>query len=327
MSNPSNRGSRAKLEEARRFAAAFPSWMRRLAYYGLALLLVALGATTRWALTRLVGPGLPLYITFYPVVMLVALIAGVRPGLLATLAPALLVDYWLLPPYGRFGVEQLVDSVGLVIFLVLGVFMSVVAGLYRRTRGHLEELVTARTMALSQANEQLQREIAERQQTQEAHVQLAAIVEFSDDAIISKDLDGIIQTWNAGAERLLGYRAEEIVGQPITRLLPPERREEEAEILRRLRRGEYVEHFEAVRVAKDGRHVEVSATISPLRDARGKMIGASKILRDITETKRAEEVLREVNEQLQEQVEELVAINRDLEQFATTSSFASSDEF
>jgi len=163
-------------------------------------------------------------------------------------------------------------------------------------------------------------DITERKQADEAKSQLAAIVEFSDDAILSKDLDGTIRTWNTGAERLLGYRAEEIVGQPIARLLPPERSEEEDEILRRLRRGEYVEHFETVRVAKDGRRVDVSATISPLRATDGKMIGASKILRDITKLKRAEEALRQVNEKLQEQAEELAATNKDLEQFAYIAS-------
>jgi len=253
-------------------------------------------------------------------VMLAALIAGVRPGLLATLAAALLMDYWLLPPPGLFKMEHLIDGVGLAIFLALGVLTSVVAGLYRRTRDHLEELVTARTTALRQTNERLQQEIAQRQQAQEARAQLAAIVECSDDAIISKDLDGIIRTWNGGAQRLLGYRAEEIIGRPITLLLPPERQEEEAEILQRLQRGEYVEHFETVRVAKDGRRVEVSASISPLRAADGTMVGASKILRDITALKRAEEILRRVNRQLQEQAEELVATNKDLEQFAYVAS-------
>ncbi len=163
-------------------------------------------------------------------------------------------------------------------------------------------------------------DITARKQAEEAKSQLAAIVEFSDDAILSKDLDGIIRTWNAGAERLLGYRAEELVGQPITRLLPAEQSEEEDEILRRLRRGEYVEHFETVRVAKDGRRVDVSATISPLRAADGTIIGASKILRDITKIKRAEEALRQANQKLQEQADELVTVNKDLEQFAYIAS-------
>lgn len=155
--------------------------------------------------------------------------------------------------------------------------------------------------------------ITERKRAQEAVAHLAAIVQFSDDAIISKDLHGIIQTWNAGAQRLLGYRPEEIIGEPVARLLPPERSKEEDEILERLRRGEYVEHFETVRMARDGRHVDVSATISPLRDADGNLIGASKILRDITERKRAEKSLRDANEQLQSQKEELQVQSEELQ--------------
>jgi PAS domain S-box-containing protein len=136
----------------------------------------------------------------------------------------------------------------------------------------------------------------ERYRAEEARAKLAAIVESSDDAIISKNLDGTITSWNASAEHLFGYRAGEIIGQPITRIIPADRHAQEAEILERLRRGERVEHFETVRIAKDGRPIDVSLSISPIRDAGGTIIGASKIVRDITERKRAEAALRESEE-------------------------------
>ena len=125
---------------------------------------------------------------------------------------------------------------------------------------------------------------------------LAAIVDSSDDGIISKNLDGVITSWNKAAERLFGYSAEEAVGRHITLIIPSDRRHEEAMILDRLKRGERVEHFETVRVRKDGGMLDVSLTISPVKDSQGRFIGASKIARDITAQKRAEQTLRE-NEQ------------------------------
>jgi PAS domain S-box-containing protein len=121
---------------------------------------------------------------------------------------------------------------------------------------------------------------------------LAAIVESSDDAIISKDLDGIITSWNKGAERLFGYLAEEVIGKPVTILIPPERQDEEDAILRRLRRGDRIEHYETVRQRRDGSLIDISLTISPVRDAEGNVVGASKIARDITERKQKLELLR-----------------------------------
>jgi two-component system, chemotaxis family, CheB/CheR fusion protein len=123
----------------------------------------------------------------------------------------------------------------------------------------------------------------------EARAQLAAIVEFSEDAILSKDLDGTITSWNAGAQRLFGYTADETVGRSVTMLMSPERRHEERGILEKIRRGERIEHFETERVRKDGSRVHISLTISPIRDAEGRITGASKIARDITEHKKAEE--------------------------------------
>ena len=132
-----------------------------------------------------------------------------------------------------------------------------------------------------------------RAQAYEIRTNLAAIVESSDDAIISKRLDGTISTWNYGAERMFGYTAAEIIGKPITVLFPPEYVADEEAILARLRRGERVEHFETVRIRKDASLLNVSLTVSPIKDADGAVIGASKIARDITQRRLAEEVLRQ----------------------------------
>ncbi|MFO0951606.1 MAG: PAS domain S-box protein [Isosphaeraceae bacterium] len=136
------------------------------------------------------------------------------------------------------------------------------------------------------------RDTTERRRAQEAQARLAAIVESSDDAIVSKTLDGVILSWNAGAERLFGYTAAEAVGRPITMIIPPDRLDEEHRILSMIRRGERVEPFESQRIARDGRVVEVSLSVSPVRDASGRVVAASKVARDISERRRAEEALR-----------------------------------
>jgi PAS domain S-box-containing protein len=123
----------------------------------------------------------------------------------------------------------------------------------------------------------------------DAFKQLAAIVESSEDAIISKNLDGVISSWNQSAERIFGYTAEEAVGKNITLIIPPDRSDEETAILERLRRGQRVDHFETVRVRKDGALLNISITISPVKDDLGRVVGASKVARDITDRKEAEE--------------------------------------
>jgi PAS domain S-box-containing protein len=139
-------------------------------------------------------------------------------------------------------------------------------------------------------------DVTDLKQAEQASRRLAAIVESSEDAIISKDLNGIITSWNQGAERLFGYTAEEVIGKPVTLLIPPERRDEEQGILQHIRRGEPIEHYETVRRGKDGSLLDISLTVSPIRDTKGNIVGASKIARDITRRKRVEVALRE-NEQ------------------------------
>jgi PAS domain S-box-containing protein len=141
-------------------------------------------------------------------------------------------------------------------------------------------------------------DITERKRMEAARAEMAAIVESSDDAIISKTLDGLIQTWNAGAERLYGYTTAEVRGQPISILIPAERKREEAEILERVKRGEKVEHLETTRLRKDGKLLEVSLTVSPIKGAAGQIIGASTIVRDISTQKRLEASLRAVLSEL-----------------------------
>jgi PAS domain S-box-containing protein len=136
---------------------------------------------------------------------------------------------------------------------------------------------------------------------------LASIVESSDDAIVSKSLDGIIENWNRGAERVFGYTSAEAIGQPITIVIPADRQSEEREILTRIRRGERIDHFETVRQRKDGSLIIVSLTVSPVRNVRGQIIGASKIARDITEQKRSQEQIATLAREAEHRSKNLLA--------------------
>ena len=163
-------------------------------------------------------------------------------------------------------------------------------------------------------------DIGERKQAEEARALLAGIVDSSDDAIISKTLDGTITSWNAGAERIFGYAAAEAIGQSIAIIIPPERRDEETEIVRRLSEGEKIEHFETRRVAKDGRHVPISLTVSPVRNRRGVVIGASKIARDISDRARADQERSRLLTSEQAARAEAEEANRGKDQFLATVS-------
>jgi PAS domain S-box-containing protein len=158
-------------------------------------------------------------------------------------------------------------------------------------------ITLARQLGFSVAR--LNAEAARRAAERDA-LHLVSIVQSSDDAIISKNLDGVILTWNAAAERLFGYTPEEAVGQPVTMLIPADRQDEEPGILARLRRGERIDHYETVRQRKDRSLLDISLTVSPLRDSGGWIIGASKIARDITDRKEAQRKMRESEQHLQD---------------------------
>jgi PAS domain S-box-containing protein len=157
-------------------------------------------------------------------------------------------------------------------------------------------------------------DVTDRKRAEASAQRLASIVEFSDDAIISKDLSGVITSWNRGAERLFGYTAEEAIGKPITILIPADRQDEEPAILERIRHGELIDHYETVRRRKDGSLVDISLTTSPVKNAEGMIIGASKIARDISDRRRAHEqqalLVREIKHRIKNTMAIVQAIAR-----------------
>ncbi|MCC6329711.1 MAG: PAS domain S-box protein [Acidobacteria bacterium] len=187
--------------------------------------------------------------------------------------------------FEHFEVEHEFESIGRKVMLLNARRMEVVKGGPERIILVIEDITT-------------------RKRAEEGMARLAAIVEASDDAIISKDLDGIIRTWNTGAEKIFGYTAAEAVGRPVTLLMPPDRLDEEPYILERIRHGETVVHYETVRRRKDGSQLHVSLTVSPIRDETGKVIGASKVARDVSERVLYEEELQRAHDELEGRVEQ-----------------------
>ncbi len=164
------------------------------------------------------------------------------------------------------------------------------------------------------------RDVSERRRGEIAQARLAAIIESSDDAIISKTLDGVITSWNGAAERVFGWTAAEAIGQHITLIIPEEYREEEAGVLSRLRRGDRIDHFETVRQRKDGQLLDVSITVSPIRDGRGTIVGASKVARDISAQRILDQARQALLEREQVARTEAEALNRSKDQFLATLS-------
>jgi PAS domain S-box-containing protein len=238
--------------------------------YAVAIFAAIAALFLRDLLTPLLGNHNP-YHTVWLAVVFSAWYCGLGPSIVTTLLGAVGVCYWFLPPVHSFAIQNRTDAYGLLGFLIF----------------------SAAIIALGESN---RRGFA-------ARSRLAAIVESSDDAIIARNLDGFITSWNQSAERVFGYTAPEAIGQPITLIVPPGHLDEEAMILERLRKGERIEHFETVRVRKDGTTIDVSLSVSPLKDAAGNIGGVSKVARDITEQKQIGRALRESEERFRAIVE------------------------
>lgn len=244
--------------------------------YGIALAAVAISTLIRWAIRGYLPGGLP-FMTYFPAVAIVTLLGGFGPGVLATLLATLVAWFVFVPPPFDFTLNT-PDAIALLLFVLLSLL--------------LVGLVTALNLAVNRLlmiEQNLEAEIERCRRAERDALRLAAVVESSDDAIIAKDLNGVITSWNRGAERVFGYPADEVVGKPVSILIPPDRYNEEPSILERLRKGERIDHYETVRQHKDGRLIDISLTVSPVIDADGKIIGGSKIARDISERKRAAE--------------------------------------
>jgi len=191
-----------------------------------------------------------------------------------------------------------------------GEFIGMVSTHYRTVRLPDEHVFPFLDLLARQAADIIERAQAEekRKHAEQAARLLASIVESSDDAIVSKDLDGIVTSWNRGAAKLFGYAPEEMIGTPIAVLFSPDRADEEAEIRARIRRGESIDHYETVRLRKDGTLVDISLTVSPIKGASGKVIGASKIARDITEAKEAQARQQLLTQEIHHRTRNLFAV-------------------
>jgi PAS domain S-box-containing protein len=251
-------------------------------HYLIAVSIVALVALIKIPIEAAVGPG-PSLLFFVPAVTLAAWLGGAGPGLLA-MGLSAAICYYYLPPIGPLRVDNANNRFRLLLFLSQGIMTCILADRLHAANRRAER--PRDPVGRGDAP------IRDREGVEEAKALLALIVDSSDDAIITKDLEGVITSWNAAAGRLFGYSAEEAIGRPVTLIIPDDRLGEEAEILGRLRRGIRVEHYETVRLRKDGGLIDVSLTVSPVRDAAGRIIGASKIARDITGRKRADDDLR-----------------------------------
>ncbi len=253
----------------------------RLHVFTFAVSIVLVAAVLRLAADPWLGRTVP-YLLYYPAVMFAAWYGGFWPGMLATALTGLVAWYWYLGPVRSFTIHDPGELLSLVIFIMTGTLIA-----------RLHE-----TLRRAQKDQKL----------------LSAIVQSSGDAIIGKDLNGIVTSWNTAAERLFGYSADEVIGQSITIIIPRERMSEEDRVLAEIRAGRRVEHFETVRQRKDGSSVDVSITVSPIKDAAGVVGGASKIARDISERRRIERVRDELIERERFASDEAVAA-RDRLQF------------
>jgi two-component system, cell cycle sensor histidine kinase and response regulator CckA len=265
--------------------------------YLIAIAAVAVATVVDFALLPYISPGVTP--VFFLAVAIAAYFGGILPGILASMLSLVILVLWLYPPTGSLIGQT--SAFRALNFAAVGAGLSVIGGMAYRGRraalGRAQENQALRERAEA-ALRQVQSQTEVARDGAEAMSRLAAIVTSSSDAIVGKTLDGTITSWNAAAERIFGYSAAEIIGQPIFRLIPDDQHDAERDLLERVRRGESVEVGEAERIRKDGRHIWISLSVSPVRDAEGKLVGAASIKRDVTERRRSEAELRRHQDQL-----------------------------
>jgi PAS domain S-box-containing protein len=250
--------------------------------YGLAIVVVALALALRLSLDAVWGARFPLT-TFYAAVMLAAWCGGLGAGLLATVVSAAVVELvWVVPLREPHGFSDVAAQTAVASFVAIGAMVSTLS----------EAMHRARARAVQHGTE-MRRQMVERARAEESLRFLAALIEGSGDAIIGTTLDGTVTSWNPGAARMFGWRAAEMIGAPSGLIVPPDRVYEEAQVMERIRRGTPTRLFDTTRITRDGHRIDVSLTASPIRDARGAVVGVSKIARDITEHRRVVRALRE----------------------------------
>jgi PAS domain S-box-containing protein len=227
----------------------------------------------------------PTFLTYFPAILALAALWGPAAGVWATVFSAFAVDFFFLADPGSLRIHHTADQIVFLVFIAAGLAVSFTAGSLRRLNLH-------RKLAddqLRSANESL---AIERRTRTAAQLRLAAIVESTEDAIITKDINGIITSWNAGAEHIFGYTAAEAIGRSILTLIPPGREFEEDEIRSHILHNESIRNFDTLRVTRDGRTIHTSLTVSPIYDDAGNIVGASKIARDTTHIQSMERQLR-----------------------------------
>jgi PAS domain S-box-containing protein len=238
------------------------------------------------------------YVTFFPTVTIAAIVAGYKGGFFATFIGMIFATYFFTPPYYSFTDEALkFASWGNLVFVLDGIILSLAIELMHRFRQNYHlKLIDAEDSErqVTVLNQRLSEHIIKLEVNQQVLRKYESIIESTNDAIIGKNLDGIIQSWNHGAEVLFGYTTAEVIGKPMTMLFPADRMDEESEILSRISQGEKVDHFETVRQCKDGSLIHISATISPIFDLQGRVVGVTKIARDITERIKQEDEIRQL---------------------------------
>src|SRR5262245_23210179 len=261
---------------------------------------VLLATLARWAIGGLVQDLIP-FTAYYPAIVVATLLGGFWLGALATILSAVMVWWMFLPPTFGFALDQ-TQITSLIAFVLVSL------------------LLVAVVTALKAAVNLLLVEVDQRRKAHLAIGQLGSLVEYSEDAIITKDLNGIITSWNSGAERIFGYTADEMIGKPVSLLIPADRPDEEPSILQRLRRGERIEHYETVRRRKSGELIDISLSVSPLADENGKIVGASKIARDITATRHAQEMQTLLLGEMRHRINNLFAVTNSLVTLSARSS-------